>query len=231
MAGRAGLPGSAWWSSFLGCGSLASVPAALTSSRASATHSKCTLSRLLPVTFPTPGGLRRPGGHVALGAGRKQRLGCVLNKTTAFLPAAPHPRQPGGEAPRGGPWWSQEHLPGGRDLEDCPAEGSPLGMPAWGEAVRRPGAQTPALSRSVCFESQTPQPQLSDSVSERSMGCGGVCSNISSLKAKRAWRLCRRKAKTLPVILCLCPRLWPQGAPSSSCTLWAVMDPAPRETS
>lgn len=64
-----------------------------------------------------------------MGAGRKQRLGCVLNKTTAFLLLHPTPGSLGVKLPEVSHGGSQEHLLAGEgDLEGCPVEGSPPWM-------------------------------------------------------------------------------------------------------
>lgn len=68
----------------------------------------------------TPECLNPPGGRVALGAGRKQRLGCALSETTAFLPTAPHPRQPGlGSSPRWAMVGARSTSLGKGELEGC----------------------------------------------------------------------------------------------------------------
>lgn len=60
---------------------------------------------------------------MALGAGRKQRLGCVLNKTTAFLLLHPTPGSLGVQLPEAGHGGSQEHLLGGRGPGGLPGGG------------------------------------------------------------------------------------------------------------
>lgn len=88
-------------------------------------------------------------------------LGVPGTKPQPSSPLCPIPGSRRVKLPELGHGGSQEHLLGG-NLEGCPVEGpSPWKSSAeWGEVILRAGSQMLTLSRSACFESQTPEPNL-----------------------------------------------------------------------